>query len=133
MKAQILSAFGTFALFAGLSLPASAEGVAKTPVLPEETITGVEFFELAPPPVGPRYFTLPMDIRIVKDASVTTNTPITDQYGKDLPKWGEMISACLKDKPVLQRVVGEQAVPFVLKDGEGKIKLNANDKPVCPV
>lgn len=132
MKMHIMSAFGVAAVLVGASLPASAQ-TAETPVLPEETISGVTSHKLPTPPVHPAKFTLPIDVKVVKDASITTNTPITDQYAKDLAKWSELVRESLKSKPVLVRVIGEQSVPFVVNGSEGKIKLNANDKPVYPL
>ena len=72
-----------------------------------------------------------MKIMVVKDASVTTNTPITDK-ATTVAAWGESIRACLKDKPMLMRDAKGTMVPFVVGGSEGMIKLNANDKPVCP-
>jgi hypothetical protein len=132
MKMRVMSAFGVAALVVGASLPASAQ-TAETPVLPAETISGVTTHKLPTPPVHPAKYTLPMDIKVVKDPSITTNTPITDQYAKDLAKWSELVRESLKSKPVLVRVVGEESVPFIVNGSEGKIKLNANDKPVYPL
>jgi hypothetical protein len=106
---------------------------ATTPALEEETITGARDVMLPTPPVTPKNFTLPIDIKVVKDASVTTDTPITDSKGKDLAAWAAAVSACLKERPVLVRQVGEKQVPFKVGSGTETIKLNANDKPVCPV
>jgi hypothetical protein len=72
-----------------------------------------------------------MQIQVVKEAAITTDTPITDKMATNLPAWGAAISACLRDKPAFVRVVGDQQVPFVVGDGEGKVRLNANNKPVC--
>lgn len=130
MKMRVLSAFGTVAILMGASLPASAQ-TAETPVLPDETISGVPSQSLPTPPVLTAKFTLPMDIQVAKDPGITTNTPLTDQYGSDLAKWGESVSECLKSKPVLLRVVGDESVPFVVGGSEGRLKLNANDKAVC--
>jgi hypothetical protein len=141
MKMRILSAFGAAAVLVGLSLPASAQSAAPaaspvtavTPVLPDETISGVSSLTLPTPPVLPAKFTLPIEVKVVKDASITTNTPITDQYGSDYAKWGETVRAALRSKPILVRVVGDETVPFVVGGSEGKIKLNANDRPVYPL
>jgi hypothetical protein len=100
-------------------------------VLEEETITGIKQVTLPTPPVTPARFTLPMDIKVVQEASVTSNTPITDKLSKDLPSWGSAVRACLQDKPTFVRVVGDQQVPFMVNGTEGKIKLNANNRPVC--
>lgn len=100
-------------------------------VLEEETISGVKEVSLPTPPVTPAYFTLPIELRVVKDAAVTSNTPITDKSASDLSAWASAIRACAMDKPAFVRVVGEQQVPFIINGTEGKIRLNANDKPVC--
>jgi hypothetical protein len=106
---------------------------AVTPVLSQETISGVESLTLPTPPVMPARFTLPIDVVVAKDASITTNTPITDSKATDYAAWGEMIRECLKSYPVLVRVVSKDQVPFVVNGKQGSIKLNANDKPVCPM
>jgi hypothetical protein len=131
MKMLIMSALGAAALVVGVSLSASAQ-TAETPVLPDESITSVPSQKLPIYPVLTSRFTLPIDVRIAKDTSITTDTPITDQYSKDLTKWSELVRECLKTRPVLVRVVGDETVPFLVNGSEGKLKLNANDKPVCP-
>jgi hypothetical protein len=132
MKLRVLSAFSAVALLAGVSAPVFAQ-TAETQVLPEETITGVPSHTLPTPPVHPIKYTLPMDVRVVKDASITTNTVITDARGTELAAWAELVRQCLREKPVLVRVVGESQVPFIVNKAEGKLKLNANDKPVCSI
>ncbi|MGI0495202.1 hypothetical protein ACN4EG_25775 [Alkalinema pantanalense CENA528] len=117
------------------ALPARAADMptATTPALEKETITGARSVELPTPPVAPMYFTLPIEVKVVKDTSVTTDTPITDKNSKDIAAWAAAVSACLKEKPALVRQVGEEQVPFdVNGTANGTIKLNANDKPVCP-
>lgn len=104
---------------------------ARTMVLEKETITGVKEVALPTPPVTPAYFTLPITLQVAKEASITSDTPITDKLAKDLPNWGAAISACLRDKPAFVRVVDDEQVPFVVGEGEGKVRLNANNKPVC--
>jgi hypothetical protein len=132
MNVRILSVLSAAAVVVGLSSAASAQ-TAETKILPDETISGVEAFTLAPPPVGPLHFTLPIDVRVVKDASITTNTPITDAKGKDLKAWAELVRECLKSKPTLVRVVDGTSVPFIVNKADGKLKLNASDKPVCSI
>ncbi len=132
MKTRVMSAFGAAALLMGATLPAFAQ-TAVTDVLYDEAITDIKTHNLPTPPVHPAKFTLPMNIQVVKDAAITTNTPITDQYATDLTKWAELVRESLKSKPVLVRVVGDQSVPFIVNGSEGKIKLNANDKPVFPL
>jgi hypothetical protein len=99
--------------------------------LEEESITGIKEVTLPTPPIAASKFTLPMQVQVVKEASVTSDTPITDQMSKDIPNWGAAVSACLRDKPAFVRVVGDKQVPFMVNGTEGKIRLNANDKPVC--
>jgi hypothetical protein len=128
---------------------------AMTEILPQETITGYTSTELPPPPpVQPIYFTLPIDLMVVKDANITTDTPISDKYTApetwDVKAWGAAVSSCLQQSPKLVRVVkmksvpapeGEETtvpspmmeVPFMLGGKEGTIMLNANDKSVCPM
>ncbi|MEB3294735.1 MAG: hypothetical protein VKJ24_16385 [Synechococcales bacterium] len=125
---------GAIASVTAVSLvPAAAQAqTAVTPALEEETLTGARDVNLPTPPVTPKNFTLPIDIKVVKDGSVTTDTPITDSKGKDLAAWAAAVSACLKERPVLVRQVGDQQVPFKVGSGAETIKLNANEKPVCP-
>ncbi len=104
---------------------------AKTAVLKEETITGIKEVSLPTPPTMPAFFTLPIELRVLKDASITSNTPITDKSARDLTAWASAIRACAMDKPAFVRVVGDQQVPFMINGTEGKIRMNANDKPVC--
>jgi hypothetical protein len=134
MKHIPISLVGTIALTILSSTAALAEGVTvKTKIVPKETLVEMTEFTLPTPPPGPFYFTLPMDIKIAKDANVTTDTPVTDRYGIDkLEPWLAAIRQCLKESPKLLRTVGEEQVPFNLMGTEGKVVLNANDKPVCP-
>ena len=125
-----IAAVGIAAVLVGAALPAAAQ-TAKTPVLDDETITGARTGTLPTPPVISAYFTLPIKTMVVKDASVTTNTPITDK-ATSVAAWGEAIRACLKDKPMLVRDAKGTMVPFMVGGTDGTIKLNANDKPVCP-
>ncbi len=115
------------------SSPLLAQVTVKTGILPEETIVKMTEFLLPPPPPGPFRFTLPMDIKIVKNDSVSSNTPLTDLYGIDkLDQWLAAIRQCLNEKTKLVRVIGNQQVPFVVNEKEGKITLNANNQPTCP-
>jgi hypothetical protein len=131
MKKSFLSVVSAAVVLAAGSLPAFAQ-TAQTDVLLDETITNVPTQKLPTPPVLTAKYTLPMVIQIVKDASITTDTPITDQYKTDLPRWSEAVRACLKSKPVFVRVVGDKTVPFIVNGSQGTLKLNANNKPVCP-
>lgn len=103
----------------------------KTMVLDQETISGVKQVSLPTPPTTPAFFTLPIKLRVVKDAAITSNTPITDKSASDLAAWASAIRACAMDKPAFVRVVGDEQVPFIINGTEGKVRLNANDKPVC--
>ncbi|NJR49357.1 MAG: hypothetical protein HC780_07055 [Leptolyngbyaceae cyanobacterium CSU_1_3] len=110
---------------------ADAKPTAKTMVLESETITGITEVSFPTPPVTPAFFTLPMKLRIVKDASITSNTPITDKTARDLQAWAAAIRACAADKPAFVRVVDDKEVPFMINGSEGKVRMNANDRPVC--
>lgn len=101
-------------------------------VLQEETITGITETTLPTTGNAPAKFTLPIEVAVVQEPSVTSDTPITDKNSRDLAAWGAAVSACLQDRPALVRVVEDQKVPFMINGTEGKIRLNANGKPVCP-
>ena len=135
MKMRVLPAIGAAAVALMATAPAFAQTslTAETPTVDGESIVGGTPQKLPTPPVLFSRFTLPMVIKVAQDAGITTNTPITDQLGTDLPKWSESIRACLKSKPVLVRVVKEESVPFVINKTEGTTKLNANGKAVCRV
>ncbi len=132
MNMRILSVLGVVGLVAGASLPAVAGPTAVTTVLPRESFVGTTSAKLPTPPVLPALFTLPIDIAIVKDDSITTDTPITDKYGvgSDIKVWGAEVQKALYAKPKLVRVAGKDAVPFVINGDEGVIKLNANGRAV---
>jgi hypothetical protein len=115
------------------AVAASAAPLAVTTSPDEETIVGGRSVNLPTPPVGPIYFTLPIELSIVKDAEIATNTPITDKLGSDYAAWGAAIRECSLQKPTFVRTVGEEQYPFVVGGTEGTIKLNANDKPVCSI
>jgi hypothetical protein len=100
-------------------------------VLEGETITGIKETTFPATSISPSKLTLPIQVAVVKEAAVTSDTPITDKMSKDLTAWGSAVSACLQDKPAFVRVVEDQQVPFMINGTEGKIRLNANDKPVC--
>ncbi|GAP98701.1 hypothetical protein NIES2104_52570 [Leptolyngbya sp. NIES-2104] len=101
-------------------------------VLEEETLTGITETTLPTTGNAPAKFTLPIEVAVVQEPSVTSDTPITDKSSRDLAAWGAAVSACLQDKPAFVRVVEDQKVPFMINGTEGKIRLNANGKPVCP-
>ena len=126
-----LAAAAVITLSLGHAVVASAEPLAVTNAPDKETIVGGRSVDLPTPPVAPIYFTLPIELSIVKDPAIATNTPITDSLKSDYPAWGEKIRACALQKPIFVRKVGDEQVPFVVGGSEGTIKLNANDKPVC--
>lgn len=134
MKLHMLSPIGAAALVFASALTAMAQ-TAETQVLPSETYTNISTQMLPTPPVLTGKYTLPMKVVVAKDVSITSDAPLTDQYkyGKteDLTAWSEAVRQCLKSRPVMVRVVGDQSLPFILNKEEGKLKLNANDKPVC--
>jgi hypothetical protein len=104
--------------------------------------------------VQPIYFTLPINLMVVKDTNITSDTPISDQYTAkeswDIQAWGSAVSSCLQQSPKLVRVVDMTAVPdtardltedepspteevpFMVGGKEGTIVENANGKAVCP-
>ncbi|MCU0550136.1 MAG: hypothetical protein MUC48_12370 [Leptolyngbya sp. Prado105] len=100
-------------------------------VLENETITGVKQINLPETANTAARFTLPIQVAVVQEASVTSDTPITDKMSKDLTAWGAAVSACLQDKPAFVRVVDDKTAPYMVGGTEGKIRLNANSKPVC--
>jgi hypothetical protein len=108
---------------------------ATTMVLPRETITGITSVDLPAPPIQAAYFTLPIDLRVAKDANIASSTPISDRYTAkgswDIKAWASAVSGCLQQKPKLVRVVGNDQVPFMLNGSEGTIMLNSSDKAVC--
>lgn len=105
---------------------------ASTMVLPQETITGIKTVSLPVPlPVRPVYFTLPIQVEVIKDSSITSNNPISDKNTNDVQAWASAVRGCLQQKPMLVRVVGTQTVPFMINGSEGTIKMNANDRAVC--
>jgi hypothetical protein len=135
MNMRILSVLGFASLIVGAALPAVAGPTATTKVLPSESATGVPSHKLPTPPVHPNAFTLPIDVQVAKDDSITSSTLITDKYGigSDIKVWGEDIRKCMMSTPKLERVVGKTKVPFVINGKEGVLKLNASNKPVCSI
>jgi hypothetical protein len=105
---------------------------ASTMVLPQETITGIKTVSLpAPLPMRPLYFTMPIQVEVMKDSSITSNNPISDKNTRDIQAWAAAVQGCLQQKPMLIRVVGDRNVPFMINGSEGTIKINANDRAVC--
>lgn len=132
MNMRILSVLGTAGLVASVALPAVAVPKAVTPVLPRETFVSTPSLTLPTPPVMPAAFTLPIDVQIVKNDTITSDTPITDAngIGSDIKVWGEAIRKAMYARPKLVRVAGKDAVPFVINGDEGAIVLNANGRAV---
>lgn len=131
LKKLAVAAIVTISL--GHAAVASAEPLAVTTSPDKESIVGGRSVDLPTPPVAPIYFTLPIELSIVKDPAVATDTPITDKLTSDYTAWGAAIRDCYMQKPIFVRKVGDEQVPFVVGGSEGKIKLNANDKPVCSI
>lgn len=134
MNMRILPVVGAAAgMVAATALSAVAVPKAVTPVLPRETFTGTTSHTLPTPPVHPALFTLPIDVQVAKDESLSAN-PITDKYGvgSDIKVWGEDIRKCLYARPVLVRVAGKDSVPFVINGDKGLIKLKGN-RAVCSI
>lgn len=135
MNMRILSVIGAAGLVVGASLPAAAVPKAETKILPKETFTGVESITLpyTAPYQLPGALTLPMDVVVVKDTSLTDDYPITTKFGigSDIKEWGAAVKKCETSRPKLVRMVGSDAVPFVIEGDEGNVVLNANGRAVC--
>ena len=144
MKAKSL--FGLCAALAVVAVPLSAS--AQTAV--EVDGPKLKYNDLPHIPVLPKKFVFPILTEMVSDPSITTNSPIADQYPPppipdrvtldDLPgiraeyttvlnTWYEEVRECLQQKPKLIRVATGEPIHFEGK--EGTIVLNANDRPVC--
>ena len=142
MNMRILSVLGTAGLIASVALPAVAVPKAVTRVLPRESATGVLSHTLPTPPVHPVGnvpFSLPIDVQIVKNDTIISDTPITDTngIGSDIKVWGAAIQKALFARPKLVRVIpkpapatGNDVVPFVINGDVGEIVLNANGRAV---
>jgi hypothetical protein len=65
----------------------------------------------------------------VKPTEMTAKTTVLKE--ETITGIKEVSRACAMDKPAFVRVVGDQQVPFVINGTEGKVRMNANDKPVC--
>lgn len=133
MNMRILSVVGAAGMLAATSLPAAAVPSAVTPVLPRESYVGTPSHTLPTPPVHPALFTLPIDVQVVSDESLSA-TPITDKYGigSDIKVWAEDIRKCLYARPVLVRAAGSDRVPFVIAGDKGLIKLKSG-RAVCSI
>lgn len=132
MNYKIAAGLGLAAIALGTALPAGAE-LAETYSPDEETVVGGRDVFLPSVPATPRYYALPMEVTIVQDTSVTTDTPITDAYYEDLAVWQEAVIGCLSQSPDMIRTTEGGDVPFMLSQQEGTILLNANGNPVCPL
>ncbi|MEB3211984.1 MAG: hypothetical protein VKL39_11545 [Leptolyngbyaceae bacterium] len=127
-----IAIFGIVFAALGIALPANAE-LAETYSPDEETIVGGREVSLPSVPVTPWRYALPMEISIIQDSSITTDTPITDAMSDDVSAWGEAVAGCLTLSPEMVRetVAGNQ--PFIVSDAARTIHLNANSSPVCPL
>ncbi|MEM9446907.1 MAG: hypothetical protein AAGA75_00055 [Cyanobacteria bacterium P01_E01_bin.6] len=126
-----IAILGVAAAAIGFALPANAE-LAETYSPDEETIVGGRDVSLPSIPVTPWRYALPMEISIVQDASVTTDTPITDAMSEDVAAWGEAVAGCMSLSPEMVRETRGGDQPFIVSDATRTINLNANSTPVCP-
>ncbi|MEL6221005.1 MAG: hypothetical protein AAFR31_00015 [Cyanobacteria bacterium J06627_8] len=127
-----LAIFGITIAALGGALPANAE-LAETYAPDEETIVGGRDVFLPSVPVTPWRYALPMEISIVEDSSITTDTPITDRMSDDVFAWGEAVAGCLSLAPEMVRETRGGDQPFIVSDAARTINLNANSNPVCPL
>jgi hypothetical protein len=127
-----VATLGLAAVVLGATAPAWAQG-AQTYSPDEETITGGREVYLPSVPLTPYYYALPMQISVVQDSSITTNTPITNQMALDVPRWEEAVRGCLYQKPRMVRRTVSGDVPFIVGGNQGTIVLNSNGRPVCPM
>ncbi len=125
-----IAVLGIVAAAVGVALPVNAE-LADTYSPDPETIVGGRDVSLPSVPVTPWYYALPMEISIVQDSSVTTNTPITDALADDTAAWGEAIAECLTQSPEMVRETRGGDQPFIVGGAAGTINLNSNGVPVC--
>lgn len=100
----------------------------------------------------PRGFDFPIITEIEVDSSVSTDTPVTDifvrnlpplptgitldellrlreQYTRSVEAWGEQVTECLNESPRLIRV--STGSPVVINGSRGTILLNANNRAIC--
>jgi len=143
MKAKSL--LGLCAAAAVVAVPLSASAV-------DVEVDGpkLRYNDLPAIPVLPKKFVFPILTEMVSDPSITTNSPIADQYPPppipdrvtldDLPgiraeyttvlnTWYEKVRECLQEKPKLIRVATGE--PILFEGKEGTIVLNSSDRPVC--
>jgi len=145
---------------ASTPVPASqqaAQGSQPLPSSRSQTQVYIEGEALPVPGVLPLSFTLPVKTQIVTDASITTNTPITDQaFPHPLPRspvssleelaryreantvalntWAEQIQECLQEQPRLVSLKPDGTeVPILFNERQGNVVRNGNGKLVCPV
>lgn len=130
LKYLASAGIASIALSLSIALPATAE-LAETYSPDEETIVGGRDVFLPSKPVTPIGYALPMEIKFVTDASITTDTPITDSLSEDSAAWEEAIRGCMMQTPILIRETSGGDVPFIVGTTEGTIQLNANGNPVC--
>ena len=150
---------GVALLTIGTSLPAQANPSIQTPVMPAETIVGYKAANIHTPPILPAYFTLPIQLEVAKNSSITTNTPITDKSplpeftdrtgdGRlsldDIPghraattqemnQWASKIRGCMSEQPQLVRVAMGREIPVQISGKTGHIVRNSSNNFVCPI
>lgn len=139
MKISKLMCLGAL-LAVAVPLPAFAQKATSSHTIQvdykEMTLGGKEFIGPRQAIIGnpvdralPMRFEYPLYTEIGKNASIKTNTPITDQTST-ISEWQQKVTACLKQKPRLVRTLTGNTI---LIDGqEGKIVKNSNGKLVCP-
>ncbi|WP_156120601.1 hypothetical protein [Neosynechococcus sphagnicola] len=101
---------------------------------------------------------MPWNIQVSSNATITSDTPITDtfkivsfadytrdgkmnlddlppfqeQYSKSILAWVEQMRECVAQKPNLYRIAEDGTqIPVTINKVTGKIFLNANKTPVC--
>ncbi len=121
MKKLLMLGVGAALLSVGFARPASAVPVLTTDAQELEVLTSPvpRTVTLQSPVVYPRFFTLPIDVMVVQDSSITTSTIITDAFVAQFPQilrspsaysqaiiaWGEQVRECQKADPALIRKV----------------------------
>lgn len=100
----------------------------------------------------PSKFDLPVITEMTVDESITTDSPITDEFVNNIPEvasgisldelprirseytralqgWGDEVGSCLEKKPALIRK--STGNPVIINGVRGTIVLNANNRAVC--
>jgi hypothetical protein len=116
------------------------------------------FIPKTPPPLFPKNFTLPWDIKVSTNTTITTDYPITDtfqiapfkdytgdgrqnlddlpphqqDYSQNLAGWIDKVKTCMNEKPNLYRIASDGTqIPVTINKVTGKVFLNGNKKSVC--